>query len=212
MCIDNGITPDCDATVTGTVVDDNEDPLAGVAVEVVDGEATSTDLSGAFSLTAPMGEEVLFRHGDATGYWGEVETTTFTPPDLDLGTKYLPSDDAVSDELGGVPGVDPIDPGKGIVIVSFDDASESGGESAGLSLSSEPSFTQNDQGVFEVSPALLDNGGGELIFVNVDPGDATITVQGSSGVNTCVLASPSITDWPVVAHTITFVEAVCAPL
>ncbi len=218
VCFDNGITPDCKATVTGSLVDDTGNPFPGIVVEVMGIDppsSTSTGLLGDFSLLAPMGVEVLFRFGDAAGYWGEIEVATFLPPDLDLGTHYLLSDALVEEELGGVAGLDPIDPAKGIVIVGFLGTSGLGGESASLSAASAPAFTRDDAGTYVVSltdpPALLAGGGAELLFINVEVGATTVTVAGASGVNNCALAAASVTDWPVIAHTITWVDVACTP-
>jgi hypothetical protein len=83
----NGGTPPATGrTVTGTVVNESNTPLAGVRVSVLNSPnvSTQTDSQGRFSLSGvPAGEQILVfqdRDGNTAQVWIEANQTTLTAP------------------------------------------------------------------------------------------------------------------------------------
>jgi len=61
---------------------------------------------------------------------------------------------------------------------------------------------------------IADNEGfGDLVFTSVDPaqGPITATATGASGVTVCELDQSPGTTYPIIAKSLTFVYAICAP-
>jgi hypothetical protein len=180
----------------------------------------TTDACGLFSLTVPPLDEpyVFLQVSPISGASASSSYLGLVKPLFIDSEMMFRSLDLISEEL-----VDQVEafiqmsqpsftrnPADGIVSVQFDavtgdEYQAQGGESIDLSVNSDVSFTFNSSDEPQISSTLLNGGSSDLIFINADVGLAQLTSLASAPL--CAL-SEDITDWPVVANSITdaFVE------
>ena len=115
-------------------------------------------------------------------------------------------------DVNSVAGAPSLDDGKGMVVVRFENASAGGGETANLSTASDASLATNLSGTWVLSSNLLGGAPPTLTFMNVTKGTTSVTVGGAATINACTLVYPEIGNWPVLAKTMTHVNAMCSPL
>ena len=199
VCDVGGPLDPCTGAITGTVVSSGSAALPGITVEAVGNNAsTQSDGTGHFSLNVPFNTPVTLHFHESSGYWGQIATRTFTPGST-TADATLSSDANLGNFTGMVGGLPALDTGKAVVRIVFRGYSGSGGETATLSASSAPAFTDGSSGL-TLASSLEDGGGSYLGFINAVPGSSTVSAHGVDGTNTC---TPSMNTILLVAHTIT---------
>ncbi|MBW2223586.1 MAG: carboxypeptidase-like regulatory domain-containing protein [Deltaproteobacteria bacterium] len=199
-------------TVTGTVFEDEAfAPIAGATVGVVGTSISdTTDASGQFTLENVPSGEVFFSTA-AAGHWGTVDFYD-VPGETVGGIDLIVIADAAIDAFAGaIPRT--LDPSDGIVDITYEGAE--GGETGTISAASDAALTfdADDLPVVQDSVIADNEGFGDLVFTSVDPaqGPITATATGASGVTVCELDQSPGTTYPIIAKSLTFVYAICAP-
>jgi len=195
------------ATVTGAVLDVEDEPVVGATVSVGTAMATSVAL-GAFSVEAPVGTE-LFRT-EADVHWGSLIPEVVPSQGLNNVELFVISD-AVVEDIGTALGI-PVVINKGIVSVSFDDDTAAAGDKVTISAGSDGSFVLDGNDDPSPGNALLASGiaegNTEVIFLNVDLTNG-VSVQASNASDvSCPLEFPTVT-YPVEEKVITDIEVIC---
>jgi hypothetical protein len=202
-CIDNGFESPC--PLTGTVTADGTGVM-GVTVAVIGGNSTTTDSNGNFTLSVPLGEEVLLRVSDRPGFYGLVEARTFDADDIgDSLDLSLRPDDSVTDAADALSL--PVTTSNGIVIVFVNGASLGGDEGATISTASSDSIADAG-GNYQYAETIVTAMPGGLYFYNAVP-DATNVVTPVDGLTTDCAVVGGASNFPVLAHTITWVVIEC---
>ena len=201
-CTDNGFDSPC--PLTGTVTAGGAVAI-GVTVAVIGGNSTTTNGSGEFTLSVPLGQEVLLRVGDRPGFYGEVEMRTFGADDIGESLDLeLQPDDSVTDAADALSLT--VDPNKGMVFVLVGGAGLGGDEGATISSASAPSIADAG-GDYQYADTII-TPGGALYFYNVAPDGANI-VTPVDGLTTDCANAGGLSTFPVLAHTITWVVIEC---
>jgi len=195
------------ATVSGTVVDDGDQPVVGATVSVGTATATSGAV-GAFTIEVPVGTELFETKAD--DHWGSLIPEVVPSQGLNDVELFVISD-ALVEGIGTALGI-PVNINKGIVSVSFDDATAAAGDKATISAGSEGSFVLDGNDDPVPGNALLASGiaegNTEVIFVNVDLANG-VSVQASNASDAaCPLEFPTVT-YPVEQKIITDIEVIC---
>ncbi len=187
----------------------DEFPLAGATISVYGGavaEKATTDKEGRFQLRIPRSTQ--FIHASAPGYWGNIQHVDAAAPSSIGIEMALATDQFIANE-GSALGLI-VDETKGFVAVHFD--GHEGSESITIDAQSEQPYSFAD-GKRILGNHLTDNGvpdrEGEMIFPLVDVGDISVAVNGGPD-TVCTL--PTDIKWPVIAKTLTSVEAECSEL
>lgn len=197
-------------TVTGQVRENSADgavpgpTVANAMVSVLGTSNTATtDEDGTFSIMAPIGTRLFL--SEATGSWGGMLAEDVSPPGITgLALEVIPETlvDQTASDLGVT-----ADVSRGVVAVVFDHTRTVGGETAEIiEDTSELSF------VFLAGEAQEGNtlfpGGGDVIFLNVDPANVVTATATSATQQPCPLEFPAAT-YSVRAKVITEIEVVC---
>ncbi len=195
------------ATVTGAVLDVEDEPLVGATVSVGTAMATSGAV-GAFSIEAPVGTELFLTEAD--DHWGSLIPEVVPSQGLNNVELFVISD-VVVEGIGTALGI-PININKGIVSVSFDDATAAAGDKVTISAGSDGSFVLDGNDDPFPGNALLASGiaegNTEVIFVNVDLTNG-VSVQASNASDVaCPREFPTLT-YPVEEKIITDIEVIC---
>jgi len=201
------------STVTGVVVtrDQAEDPVQGATVAVFGTQiSATTNASGQFTLQNVPNGEVFFTTA-ANGNWGIVDF--YDVPDetgggIDLGVIPDSEITLLAEALER-----PIDPAKGAVDITYEDAA--GGETGTISASSDDPFTFDLAEFPVVQDTVIadDEGYADLIFTSVDPSSGiTAAVTGAAGTTNCQVDQSAGTMYPIIAGSITIVYAWCTPV
>lgn len=199
------------SVVSGTVEaagDEGGGFVEGATVTVLSTDAVATtDAQGFYSVQAPVGTVQLLVAKDE--HWSRIVTIN-NPANgtTDVDTEIVPN--ALVAEVAGALG-DDIDAAKGVIFLDFDTEYQGGGESANVTTA-EGSFTFDTMGDPAEGTNLLAGGDSFLMFYGVPVGTTTVTVQGASGVNACVIDRADVASWPVQAATFTEVKVTCTPL
>jgi hypothetical protein len=212
LCTDNGPTVGCNITVSGVLRDEaTTTPIEGRTIEVVGGDSDTTDVDGNFTLMVPVQEPVIIRTAADASHWGHAQTFWFEPTDTTLNTFWSFDDTLIDAQYDVTPGLPNLDESKGIVVVTMNNNSSAGGESATSSADSAAPFVRDMGGMLVISDTLMGSVG-DINFINTTPGSTTVVPTGAAGINDCSIQYPSITSWPVYAHTITIVPVNCVDL
>jgi hypothetical protein len=200
--------------VSGTVTVqeslDVDSPAVGATVSVRETSLrTTADELGDFSFDVFTG--VWFFESSKEDTWGFIElyaVPTAGRSDLEI----VVAADAFTAQIGETLMVD-IDDTKGMVTLLFEPAGGSGGETATLSEPYDFSVTFDADGEPVLSDEVLDGDEAPVLaFGGVDlTEELTVTPVGVDGENACELEYPGAV-YPVMAKTITVVDAACAPL
>ena len=211
-CTDNGPMVGCEIAVTGEVRDNELDaPIAGITVQIVGSNplvSDVTDANGLFTLAVPVGEPVLLHFVADGTHWGQVRPYVFEPSNPSADTTWFLTNTYYTDWAASVAGLPSLNDSKGIVFVELVNNSGVGGEEIMLSATSASPFAYDTNDVATLSSTLL-GGTGEMTFINTTVGNTTVSVMGVLDVNTCTLDHPSVTQWPVIARTLTYVPGTC---
>ena len=201
-------------TVSGTVTVqeslDVDSPAVGATVSVRETSlSTTTDEFGEFSFDVFSG--VWFFESSKEGTWGFIEVYA-VPTAGRNELEVVVAADAFMAQIEKDLMVD-IDDTKGMVLLFFEPAGGSGGETATLSEPYDFLSTFDADGEPVLSDKVLP--GDEeplLIFGGVElTEELTVTPVGVDGVNTCDLEYPGAV-YPVMAKVMTVVDAGCAPV
>ena len=201
-------------TVSGTVtVQESLDmgsPAAGATVSVRETSlSTTTDEFGDFSFDVFPG--VWFFESSKENTWGFIELYD-VPAEGRSDLEVVVAADAFVTQLEEALMVD-IDDTKGMVTLLFEPAGGMGGETATLSEPYDLLLTFDADGEPVLSDEVLPGDEAPILsFVGVDlTEELTLTPVGVDGVNACDLEYRGAV-YPVMAKTITVVDAECAPL
>lgn len=198
------------ATVSGivysAVLEGVSTPVAGATVQVVGGQSTTSDASGAFSLEAPLGTAMFLT--TAPNAWGELFTA-----DVPAGGEDMAEPEVIPDTLVAAIGAalgETIDPAKGIVSVEFDSDVADGGETADLAGTYGFAFVFDAAG--DPAPGNTLEAGGDtiVIFANVELSADVGPSATGPGSETCSLAFPT-TAFPSQAKVFTVVDVAPCP-
>lgn len=195
------------ATVSGAVLDDEDEPFVGAMVSV--GTATATSGSGgAFTIESPVGTQLFLTK--AADHWGSL-IPEVVPSQGRNDVELFVISETLVEGIGTALGV-PVDINKGIVSVSFDDATAAAGDKATISAGSGGSFVLDGNDDPFPGNALLASGivegNTEVIFVNVDLTNG-VSVQASTASDAaCPLEFPTVT-YPVEEKVITDIAVIC---
>jgi len=206
VCEDQGFVTPC--ALQGTVRADGV-PVAGVIVEVVGGDAATTDVDGEYEIEVPVQAPFLMRVGDAPGYWGSVRVVQLEPEELGspLDLRLDRENDIEGVAAAVAPPID-VDDADGMVLVSFEGAAAGDGEGASLSAASEMAIVYVPPETFAYSDENHAAEDGNMFLYNVAAGTVTVTaVDGAA--NDCALAYTPASGWPVFARTVTQVTVLC---
>lgn len=180
--------------IGGVISDDNGSPIEGATVSLVGASpavTTTTNASGQWSLVAPAGgsleapEEAPQIVARADGHWGGSVRRYLSDGQMidDIDLNLVP--DSIVAEVGTTLGRT-VSKSTAIVIVDIHvDGSNAGGESATLSVASDPPFTfdTNDEPV--LSATILAGEETELVFTNVPPGGFEVMPAGNGNLTDC---------------------------
>lgn len=198
------------AVLSGTIRSAGETPTAaaGATITVLGtGTTVTADAQGFYSLEVPPGTVQLLAEQDE--HWSNIFTVTHgaggtTDVDFEVIPNQLVANASAALKTE-------IDAAEGVVFVRFATGFAGGGESASVP-GAGGAFTFDAEGQANEGNSLVSGGDPFVIHHGVPPGRATVTVDGSSGVNECVLDFPDVTDWPVRAATFTTVHATCTAI
>jgi hypothetical protein len=198
-------------TVTVYDVNDVSSPAAGATVSVVGTSlGTTTNDSGGFTFEVFEGDWFFQSEKDELGGVIQLETVPTGMGGLDLSVFT----DAVGAELERDLGIE-IDDSKGVISVNFGmpPGAPLGGETAELSEAYEHSSATNADGDEVLSSALIEGGGPDLTFWNVNPTEElVVSPKGVEGVSECRLKEPG-TVYPIREGFATLrADAQCTPL
>jgi hypothetical protein len=201
-------------TVSGTVTVqeslDMDSPAAGATVSVRETSlSTTADEFGEFSFGVFPG--VWFFESSKEDTWGFIELYA-VPAEGRSDFEVVVAADAFVAQIEETLTVD-IDDTKGMVTLLFEPAGGMGGETATLSEPYDFSLTFDADGEPVLSDTVLPGDEGPILtFGGLDyTEELTVTPVGVDGVNACDLEYPGAV-YPVMARTITVVDAACAPL
>jgi len=201
-------------TVSGTVTLqeslDMGSPAAGATVSVRGTSLTTTaDELGDFSFDVFPG--LWFFESFKENTWGFIELY-YVPAEGRSDLEVVVAADAFVTQIEEALMVD-IDDTKGMVTLLFEPAGGMGGETATLSEPYDVSLTFDADGEPALSTKTLPGDEEPILgFGGVDLTEELIlTPVGVEGVNACDLEYPGAV-YPVMAKTITVVDAECAPL
>lgn len=182
--------------------------LVGATVSV-DGASppntTTSTTNGTYSLQVKPGSTITLKaeKGSYLTYKRSLVTGTTDTQKFIL----VLVGNTTGDALLAAAGLPKRDATKGAVMVTFDGASNKGGESATLSAKHDGSITVGAGSVPTKSTKLVAGGQNTLIFSNVVTGSTTVTFSATTG--TCTPTYPSITSYKVEAGVITGIDATC---
>lgn len=204
-CTDNGFDSPC--PLSGTVTANNAG-VAGVTVQVIGGNSTTTNGSGQFTLSVPLGVDVLVRVGDQPGYFGEVRARRFDSDDIGVPFDVALEPDASISEpaVGANPGFT-VDSSKGAVFV-FISGALTGDEGATLSTASDDSIAYYED-AYHYSDTLMSTADGLLFFFNASPAAGNLVTPVDGLTTECSHSAAGISAYPVFAHTVTWVDIEC---
>ncbi len=180
--------------IGGVISDDGGSPMEGATVSLVGASpavTTTTNAWGQWSLVAPAGEPQIVARAD--GHWGGSVRRYLSDGQMidDIDLDLVP--DSIVTEVGTTLGRT-VSKSTAIVIVDMHvDGSNAGGESATLSVASDPPFTfdANDEPV--LSGTILNGEESELVFTSVPPGDFEVMPVGNGNLTECGYAgSPQV--------------------
>jgi hypothetical protein len=201
-------------TVSGTVTVqeslDTNSPAAGATVSVREASlSTTADEFGDFSFDVFPG--VWFFESSKEDSWGFIELYD-VPAEGRNDFEVVVAADAFVAQLEEALMVD-IDGTKGMVTLLFEPAGGMGGETATLSEPYDFSLTFDADGKPFLSDKVIPGDEAPILtFGGVDlTEELTLTPVGVDGVNACDLEYRGAV-YPVMAKTITLVDAECAPL
>jgi hypothetical protein len=214
------------STVTGVVYswEESDVPItvAGVSVGVFGAQISDTsDANGRFILQDVPNGEIFFTPAK-TEYWGLVDyySVPLQTGGRDIRLSVVPDGEIArwgSVLMRSIPET------QGAVDIIYyggpPNGGPQGGETGGLSASSDDEFTFDvwtpvDQ-TSVIAETLLDGSGfGELVFTSIDPANETITatVTGAPGATQCVVDETPGIEYPIIAKSLTIVYAYCEPL
>ncbi|WP_158861490.1 SusC/RagA family TonB-linked outer membrane protein [Lunatibacter salilacus] len=149
-----------DITVTGRVVDENEEPIPGVTVSVPGTSlGTATDIDGNYSITVPEGSALIFSF---IGY----ESQRVTIGDQSIINISLSEDVSSLQE---------------VVVVGYGTQKKSDLTGAIVSIGSE---TLNERPITNVAQALQGNAAGVHVTTNMRPGELpAVRIRGNRSIN-----------------------------
>jgi hypothetical protein len=193
--------------VTAASFDGDPTPVQGATVVVLGTSSTATtDAQGNFSLMAPTGTVMFLT--TAAGHWGgQLAESVPSEGRADLELEVLP--DALVAKLGDALQI-VVDPSKGLVSVSFDEATTVGGESAAISENSEISFVFNAADEPTEGHTLIAGGDSEVTFMNTDVVNSVTATAVNPSSQPCPPEFPAAT-YSVQAKVLTEIDVVCAP-
>lgn len=191
-------------TVSAAALEGEPTALAGATVSVVGTSNTATsDADGNFSIMAPTGTVIFV--ATAAGNWGSQVADMVPSGGLDgLDLEVIP--DGLATAIAAVLEVQ-IDPTEGLVAVSFDEDTVQGGETTTISSPSGGSFIFDTDDAPVIGAVLIEGGGSEAIFFNVDLAD-TVTADATSPQDTCPPEFPDAV-YSVQAKVLTENDVVC---
>lgn len=214
------------STVTGVVYswEQSDVPItvAGVSVGVFGTQISDTsDANGRFVLQNVPNDDVFFTTAK-NEHWGLVDyySVPLQTGGRDIRLSVVPDGEIErweSELLRSIPET------QGAVDIIYyggpPNGGPQGGETGGLSASSDDEFTFDvwtpvDQ-TSVIAETLLDGSGfGELVFTSIDPAIETITatVTGAPGATQCVVDETPGIEYPIIAKSLTIVYAYCEPL
>ncbi len=195
--------------VTLQIRNSEEFPLEGATVAVYGGivtRSTTTDSEGKFQLRIPRSTQFLL--ASAPGYWSLLQYIDPASPHSAAIEMSLVTDEFIQNEVSalGLTG----DGTKGFIAIHFH--GDKGGESAAIEATSQQPYSLADSKRIpgnRLPDKNLPEREGDLIFPFVDVGDTKVVVAGGPE-TVCTL--PEGIEWPVIAKTVTAVDAECAEL
>jgi hypothetical protein len=193
--------------VTAAAFDSDPPPVEGATVMVVGTSSTvTTDAQGKFSVMAPTGTVMFLT--TAADHWGE-QLAENVPSEgrNDLELQVLP-DAFVAAIATALQTTD--DPSKGLVAVSFDEATTVGGESAVISENSEISFVFNATDEPTEGNTLIAGGDSEVTFMNTDVANSVMATATNPSSQPCPPEFPAAT-YSVQAKVLTEIDVICPP-
>jgi hypothetical protein len=204
-CTDHGIVSPCGFSGS---VEPESGSASGILVEVYGNASlsTTTDANGAFSLSLPLMQQLMMHVGPGSDFHGIVQPRTLTVQDAQHPLTFNPSMDT---DLSGIAAQIPLTENlsKGVVFVTIDGPSVVGSEGATLSATSATPVTAVGDS-FQSSTTIHSSGSGFLLFFNVATGTTTVSPVKPSG-ETCTVDAGASTQFPVLAHTVTWVHISC---
>ena len=214
------------STVTGVVYSWEESDMPITVAEVRVGVfgtqiSDTSDANGRFILQNVPNDDVFFTTAK-NEHWGLVDyySVPLQTGGRDIRLSVVPDGEIARWEsvlMRSIPET------QGAVDIIYyggpPDGGPQGGETGGISASSDDEFTFDvwtpvDQ-TSVIAETLLDGSGfGELVFTSIDPANETITatVTGAPGETQCVVDETPGTEYPVIAKMLTIVYAYCEPL
>lgn len=201
-------------TVTGKVTAASLDDGPGLAVAnatvavVGTSNTATTDPDGNFSVMAPVGTAMFLTTTPGEPNWGSL-FAEIVPAGGFAGLDIEVIPDALVDGVGLALGLDmPIDPAEGLVAVVFDEDTTEGGEAAAIDSLAGGSFVFDADDDPVVGTVLIENGGSEVIFFNVDlTNSVTATATGAAS-QPCSYEFPDAT-YSVRAKVLTEIDVIC---
>ena len=172
--------------IGGVIRDDDGSPIEGATVSIVGASpavTTTTNASGQWSLVASAGEPQIVARAD--GHWGGSVRRYLSDGQMidDIDLDLVP--DSIVAEVGTTLSRT-VSKSTAIVIVDIHvDGSNSGGESATLSVASDPPFTFDANEEPVLSATILAGEETELVFTNVPPGDFDVMPVGNGNLTGC---------------------------
>jgi len=217
-CMPGGVDDGCEAELTVTVRDQiTSAVLAGLEVEIVGAspaETGVTDANGQVTLSVPVGQDVfVIEVAPSATHWGLRTPWAVAELDPPPAAALTVIDNDTVEARYAASGVATITAGTGIFEQLFFTANPNGGETAtfGPSCAQATCGPIAPDGSGDYALSATTRAGAtfppRLSFINLTPGNRTLTVSGVAGTNTCTrFDAGSIA---IVARTITQSIATC---